>query len=187
MSGRPMSGSPEASQTEGREHPLYPGKRWIRGPLRIDAAVLQAIEAHAKEQYPSECCGFALGPAGDAACVDASTRLENEADKYHRLDPETFPRTSKTYFKINELKASRAMDAAEAEGRPVKVVYHSHCDAGAYFSDEDTATFSQAGTLMWPCAFLVVSVRDGEVKERKLWVHVPGEDRFEEAALHVVD
>jgi len=23
--------------------------------------------------------------------------------------------------------------------------------------------------------------------ERKVWVHVPGEDRFEEAALHVVD
>ncbi|MAC27780.1 MAG: hypothetical protein CMN29_04250 [Sandaracinus sp.] len=167
------------------EHPQYPGLPWVTGDLTIAAEVLEEIEAHARAEYPSECCGFVFGPADQARRLDASTREENEADKYHRMDPETFPRTSKEYFKINELRASRTMEEAEKAGRPLKVVYHSHCDAGAYFSDEDKATFSQNGTLMWPCAFLVVSVQEGEVVERKLWVHVPGSDDFQESPLMV--
>ncbi|MCA9605884.1 MAG: Mov34/MPN/PAD-1 family protein [Myxococcales bacterium] len=159
---------------------------WTRGGLRIPRAVLEDIEAHAVEEYPSECCGFVAGPADDAPLADASTREVNEADKYHRLDPVTFPRTSRMYFKINELRAARSFEAGEASGRPIKVIYHSHCDAGAYFSAEDAATFASEGQLMWPCAFLVVSVMEGEVKERKLWVHRPGTDAFDESTLEVV-
>ena len=67
----------------------------------------------------------------------------------------------------------------------MKVIYHSHCDAGAYFSAEDSATFASDGQLMWPCAFIVVSVMKGRVAERKLWVHTPGTNGFEESALAV--
>lgn len=148
-----------------------------------------AIEAHARECYPSECCGFLLGPADDPGAVDEARREVNEADRYHALDPVTFPRTSQTYFKMNEMRASRILEEAEAAGRPVKAIYHSHCDAGAYFSEEDTQTFSQHGHLMWPCAFVVVSVmgdgQTGAPRDRRLWVHVPGEDRFEEAELRL--
>lgn len=158
---------------------------WIRGKLRIDAEVMAEIEADAVACYPSEACGFVTGPAADPALLDAAVREENEADKYHRLDPAAFPRTSKMYFKINELRAARAFDAGEADGRPIKVIYHSHCDAGAYFSAEDAATFASDGQLMWPCAFIVVSVVEGVVKERKLWVHTPGTDDFEESTLAV--
>ncbi len=166
-------------------HPQYPDLPWVEGDLVIDPAVLEAIEAHAREAYPSECCGFVFGPIEEASRLDAMQRETNEADKYHRLDPETFPRTSRTYFKINELRAARTFEEAAAAGRPLKVIYHSHCDAGPYFSDEDAATFAQEGMLMWPCAFLVVSVVEGEVRGRALWVHVPGTDRFREARLEV--
>ena len=160
---------------------------WIRGDLRIARAVLEAIEAHARECYPSESCGFVIGPADDPALLDEAARAENEADKYHRLDPETFPRTSRTYFKIDELRAARAFDAGRAAGRPIKVIYHSHCDAGAYFSEEDAATFAREGLLMWPCAFLVVSVVDSEVRDRKLWIHREGTDAFDESTLDVIE
>lgn len=161
------------------------GKPWIRGDLTIPRAVLAEIEAHALECYPSESCGFVLGPASEPARLDAAVREVNEADKYHELDPERFPRTSRTYFKINELRAARAFDEGDKNGRPIKVIYHSHCDAGAYFSQEDSSTFASEGVLMWPCAFLVVSVVGGEVKERKLWVHVPGTNDFRESTLRV--
>ncbi|MCB9632993.1 MAG: Mov34/MPN/PAD-1 family protein [Sandaracinus sp.] len=167
-------------------HPQFPDLPWIEGPLRVDAAVLADVEAHAREEYPSECCGFLFGPADAPEKLDEAKREVNEADKYHRLDPETFPRTSRTYFKIHELRAARTLEEGAAAGRPLKVIYHSHCDAGAYFSAEDAATFSHEGLLTWPCAFLVVSVQEGEVRERKLWVHVPGTDTFREAALEVV-
>ncbi|MGF1466037.1 MAG: Mov34/MPN/PAD-1 family protein [Sandaracinaceae bacterium] len=155
---------------------------WIRGPLRIARAVLADVEAHARATYPTECCGFLLGPAVPPDLVDEGRREVNEADRYHRLDPERFPRTGRTYFKINELRAARTFDRQAAEDRPVKVIYHSHCDAGAYFSEEDASTFSQAGVLTWPCAFLVVSVVDGDVKDRRVWIHKGGTDDFEEGA-----
>jgi [CysO sulfur-carrier protein]-S-L-cysteine hydrolase len=158
---------------------------WIRGDLVIERRVLDEIHAHALEGYPSESCGFAAGPVADALLVDGGVRQVNEADKFHALDPVTFPRTSRTYFKINELRAAKAFDAGDAEGRPIKVIYHSHCDAGAYFSQEDSATFASDGVLMWPCAFLVVSVVQGKVADTKLWVHVAGSNGFRESTLTV--
>ena len=158
---------------------------WISGNLRIQKSVMEEIERHALEEYPSESCGFVFGPSDVPDLLDGSQREENEADKYHKLDPETFPRTSEMYFKINELRAARTFEAGEAGERPVKVIYHSHCDAGAYFSEEDAATFANSGLLMWPCAFIVVSVIDGKVADRKLHVHVPGTDGFEESTLSI--
>ena len=158
---------------------------WIRGALTIDGAVLDEIQAHALACYPSESCGFVSGPRAEPTSLTASVREDNEADKYHKLDPETFPRTSKTYFKINELRAARAFEAGEASDTPIKVIYHSHCDAGAYFSEEDAATFATDNTLMWPCAFIVVSVMDGKLAETRLWVHTPGTNDFQESTLTV--
>ncbi|QQR88970.1 MAG: Mov34/MPN/PAD-1 family protein [Myxococcales bacterium] len=158
---------------------------WIKGNLRIDKKVLDEIEAHALECYPSESCGFLVGPVDEPLLIDASVREENEADKYHKLDPVTFPRTSKMYFKINELRATRAFEQGEKSGRPIKAIYHSHCDAGAYFSEEDAATFASDNQLMWPCAFVVVSVQAGKIADRKLWVHQEGSNDFVESSLKV--
>jgi proteasome lid subunit RPN8/RPN11 len=158
---------------------------WIAGRLAIDKSTLASLHAHALECYPSECCGFVSGPAVDATMLDAATRQDNEADKFHKLDPITFPRTSHTYFKMNELRAAKAFDAGAADGRPIKVIYHSHCDAGAYFSAEDAATFAANGQLMWPCAFIVVSVMAGQVADTKLWVHVADTNNFRESTLTV--
>ena len=158
---------------------------WISGDLEIDKSIMDEIEQHALECYPSEGCGFVFGPAEQPAVLDALQREENEADKYHKLDPVTFPRTSNMYFKINELRAARTFEQGQAEGRPVKVIYHSHCDAGAYFSEEDAATFANDGQLMWPCAYIVVSIMNGEVAERRLWVHEPGTNDFRESTLTI--
>lgn len=158
---------------------------WIEGNLVIDAAVLAELEAHSVAEYPSECCGFVSGPAGEPLLLDASVREANEADKYHKLDPETFPRTSRMYFKINELRAAKAFDAGEKSGRPIKVIYHSHIDAGAYFSKEDAETFASGNLLMWPCAFIVLSVQDGKIADKKLWVHVPDSNDFRESTLTI--
>lgn len=159
---------------------------WTRGPLRIRAATVSAIECHARDAYPSECCGFVTGPADDVTLLDAATREVNEADAYHAMDPARFPHTSRTYFRIDELRAARAFESAERAGRPIKVIYHSHCDAGAYFSAEDAATFAFGGQLMWPCAFLVVSVVEGEVEGHALWVHRPGTNEFVRSSLERV-
>jgi len=160
-------------------------KRWIEGDLTIPSGLLAELHAHALETYPNECCGFVSGPASEPKQLTKAQREVNEADKFHKLDPVTFPRTARTYFKMNELRAGRAFEQGDKNGEPIKVIYHSHCDAGAYFSAEDAATFASDSTLMWPCAFIVVSVMDGRVADTKLWVHTPGTNDFHESTLHV--
>ncbi|MCB9667310.1 MAG: Mov34/MPN/PAD-1 family protein [Myxococcales bacterium] len=159
---------------------------WIHGNLTLPRSVMTAIEEEAVRAYPSECCGFLSGPLEQPLLVDEAIFEVNEADKYHALDPERFPRTSKTYFKINALRAARRFEEGNATGRPIKVIYHSHCDAGAYFSEEDAATFAAHGQLMWPCAFLVMSVLGGNIVDRKLWVHVAGSNGFTESVMQVL-
>jgi len=160
-------------------------KPWVAGDLEIDAKVLAELHAHALECYPSESCGFVSGPAQEPRKLDASERQPNEADKMHARFPAQFPRTSSTYFWIDGLRAQRAIDHGEQTGRPIKVIYHSHCDAGAYFSAEDAATFAADNMLLVPCAFIVVSVMEGKLVDTKLWVHVPDSNDFRESPLTV--
>lgn len=160
-------------------------RSWIEGDLSLPKSVLEEIQAHALESYPNEACGFVSGPASAPRELSSAVREVNEADKFHRLDPITFPRTARMYFKINELRAARAFEQGDKSGAPIKVIYHSHCDAGAYFSAEDAATFASDSTLMWPCAFIVVSVMDGKVADTKLWVHTPGTNDFHESTLTI--
>jgi proteasome lid subunit RPN8/RPN11 len=160
---------------------------WLRAPLSIRRDVLDGIHAHALRAYPGECCGFVYGPREQPALLNRATEEINEADKYHARDPETFPRTSKEYFKINGLRASRAFEQSASSREPLKVVYHSHCEAGDYFSAEDAATFASGGELLWPCAFIVVSVIGGEVKGQRLWTHVPGTEAFAEQPLTIIE
>ena len=158
---------------------------WVRADLEITSETLRRVEEDALARYPNEACGLLLGPAEPPLLLDEARPMENLADRYHALDPQAFPRTARTYFKLDELKAARAFEEGLRAGRPVKVIYHSHCDAGAYFSEEDAATFVLDGRLAWPVAFVVVSVVDGKLADRKLWSHVPGTARFEERRLRV--
>ncbi len=172
---------------------------WIRGNLRIAKAVLDAVEQGAVRGYAAdeEACGYLLGPAADALYVDRAVAMENVANKLHRIDPATYFRTGRSFFAFNEKKFDDAVRAARAAGAPVKVLYHSHLDAGAYFSPTDRAVMSmgepparEGGEVVlgpgpaWPLAFLVTSVRAAGVDDHKLFVW-DGRD-FVESPLVVV-
>lgn len=150
---------------------------WTRGDLTFSRAAIEAIEADAIARYArgEEACGYVRGPSEEALVCDEVVPLENLANKLHALDPETYFRDARMFFAFNEKKFDDAVRASRAAGRPVKVLYHSHLDAGAYFSPTDRAVLSagappategEAGVLgpgpAWPLAFLVTSVRGGE-------------------------
>ena len=178
------------------EHP------WTRGGLRIARAVLSAVEADALRGYAAdeEACGYLTGPAGDGLLCDGHVRMENVASKLHALDPERYFRTARTYFEFNGVKFQRAIDAASSEGRPVKVLYHSHLDAGAYFSPTDAAAMSmgkvpevEGGPIEmgdgppWPLAFLVTSVRGGAVDAHGLFIWDAASRSFVPSTFTVID
>ena len=162
---------------------------WIKGDLRVARSVIERVDAEAVAAYgrEEESCGLLLGPDADSLLVDEIVPMENRANKLHRLDPETYPRTGRMYFDIDPLKFERAVRAGESNGRPVKVLYHSHLDVGAYFSEPDAEAATMGGEApTYDLAYLVTSVRSGVVDERKLFVWDGGARAFVEAALTII-
>jgi [CysO sulfur-carrier protein]-S-L-cysteine hydrolase len=173
---------------------------WLsKDGVTITRAALRAVEEDALRGYAldEEACGYLKGPAGDARC-DEHVRMINVANKLHAIDPETYFRTARMYFAFNEKKFDDAVKQGASEGRPVKVLYHSHLDAGAYFSPTDAAVmsmgeppvveggpFSLGAGPAWPLAFLVTSVREGKVAAHGVFVWDGA--AFVEAPLHVED
>lgn len=169
--------------TEQSKHP------WIHGKLRVARAVIERVDEEARAAFArdEESCGLLLGPASDALLVDEIIPMENRANKLHRLDPETYPRTGRMYFDLDPLKFERAVRGGETSGRPVKVLYHSHLDVGAYFSETDAAAATMGGDApTYDLAYLVTSVRAGVVDDRKLFIWDGEKRAFVESDLTVV-
>jgi len=163
------------------------GEPWAIEGVRIPAALLAQVDEEARAAYArdEESCGFLVGPAGEPLLVDTIVPMENRANKLHRLDPEAYPRTGRMYFDIDPLKFDRAVTRGAAEARPVKVLYHSHLDVGAYFSETDAKAATMGGERpTYALAYLVTSVRGGVVDDRKLFVFREG--AFVETELVVV-
>lgn len=161
---------------------------WVKGSLTITRAVIERVDEEARAAFgrDEESCGLLLGPAAQPLLVDAIVPMENRANKLHRLDPETYPRTGRMYFDIDPLKFERAVREGEGSGRPVKVLYHSHLDVGAYFSDTDAQAATMGGQApSYDLAYLVTSVRAGVVDERKLFVWSAEVKKFLETDLTV--
>ena len=165
---------------------------WIRGGLTIARAVIDRVDEEARQGFArdEESCGLLLGPVAQPLYVDEILPMENRANKLHRLDPATYPRTGRMYFDIDPLKFERAVRSGETSGRPVKVLYHSHLDVGAYFSETDATAATMGAETMgrgptYPLAYLVTSVRAGVVDDRKLFIWDVGTRSFVEAGLAI--
>jgi [CysO sulfur-carrier protein]-S-L-cysteine hydrolase len=161
---------------------------WASGDLVAPARLVADVDEEARRAYArdEESCGFLVGPAGEGRRLDGIVPMINRANALHRLDPEQYPRTGRTYFDIDSMKFEGAIRRGETEGRPVKVLYHSHLDVGAYFSptDAEVAKMGQ-GEPPWDLAYLVTSVRQGVVDDRKLFVWDPAKSTFVESRLEV--
>jgi [CysO sulfur-carrier protein]-S-L-cysteine hydrolase len=129
--------------------------------VSLPSDLLRRMMVHAEREYPRECCGMLLAQADDP------TRLRlrectNAQDRFHELDPLRFPRTSANayYFAPSDLLA---VEREIRERREVlHAIYHSHIDADAYFSEEDSRQAVVDGEAVYSEAVqLVIPVRDG--------------------------
>jgi proteasome lid subunit RPN8/RPN11 len=164
---------------------------WVSGSVRIAASALAEIERAGLEAYArdEEACGYLSGPERDPLLADVAFELENLANKYHRVDPESHPRTGREYFKINGMKFERAVEEGRKSGRPIKVFFHSHLDCGSYFSAEDAASMTMGGTQgpTYELAYLVTAVDQGEITMHRLFVWSESSRSFVEAPFSKVD
>jgi proteasome lid subunit RPN8/RPN11 len=127
-------------------------------------AELGAIRKHAEADYPAEACGVLLVRPGtvEERCLRACRNIQ---DELHAKDPGRFPRTARTAYYIAH-EDLLDIGRREGEGFEVRVIYHSHVDAGAYFSETDRRNAMVDGVPAYPqTTYVVVSVAGGRVAE----------------------
>lgn len=130
-----------------------------RPPLTIPPALLERCFAHGAGTYPEEGCGVLSGPAGSDA-VDGYHPVPNILNQMHAEDPERYPRTGSDGYFMDPAEMMRLEKALAREGRAVKVIFHSHVDVGAYFSQEDKTRALWAGEPLLPgMVYLVCGVK----------------------------
>ncbi|MDQ2731636.1 MAG: M67 family metallopeptidase [Armatimonadota bacterium] len=132
----------------------------------------QAMQRHAEETYPHECCGFLLGKDVDgvkqiSSILQASNLRDDSPQNRYLIDPKDF------------LRADRQ---ARAEGLDILGIYHSHPDHPARPSEFDREH-------AWPYySYIIFAVHGGKVVDAHSWLL--NEDRAafdEEEAAELVE
>ena len=111
--------------------------------MRLDSALVERIVAHARRDFPNECCGMLGVRDGRAVAIHEATNLA----------------ASPLRFEVEGREILHAQDAFEDEGAELGAIYHSHTRSEPYPSQTDI-NFA-AG---WPgVEWLIVGLRrDGE-------------------------
>ena len=136
--------------------------------MRIDSALLERIVAHARREYPNECCGMVGVRDGRAVAIHEAINVA----------------ASPLRFEVEGREILDAQDAFEDEGAELGAIYHSHTRSEPYPSQTDI-NFAKG----WPgVEWLIVGVRrdgdptvrsyridDGVVTEVEVDVEVPSE------------
>ena len=126
----------------------------------IDPSSLIQIYEHAMECYPNECCGLVYG--------DLVRECKNIQNELHAKNSEQYPRDASCgyTFSFDDLVF---LNGNLVGDNPVRVIYHSHPDVGAYFSEEDCDRAVYNGMLIYPVDYLVVAVDKGKVSYARLF------------------
>ncbi|MCC6888717.1 MAG: Mov34/MPN/PAD-1 family protein [Hyphomicrobiales bacterium] len=129
---------------------------------------LLEVYRHAGDDYPNECCGF-IRASGQVH------RAENCQDALHAEDPVQWPRSAREAYSLAAADLY-SLGMSFLSDDPAIVVYHSHPDVGAYFSEKDERDALIDGKPIYDVDYLVVDVRRSGVKGAKLFRFV--ESRF---------
>jgi len=112
---------------------------------------LAAIERQVLAEYPNEACGIVLRRGAERQLI----ACRNIQDELHAQDPARHPRTARNAYYIDPKDLIR-ISRLEQQGFGVHVIYHSHPNAGAYFSPTDREQALMAGEPKYPDATYVV-------------------------------
>jgi len=142
--------------------------------IRFSKAIYEDMAAHAKKDYPHECCGALIGKhdfgvGGRREVAEARPlRNVNEERAHDRflLDPQEQIALEK------ELRGT---------GRDIIGYYHSHPDHPSAPSETDRE-FAQEDT-----SYIIISVHKGEIDKLTSWAYENPSDPFSEEEVEITD
>jgi len=131
--------------------------------ISIPPELLEQCFAHGREAYPEEGCGVLSGPENEPEALESCHPLPNILNRMHEEDPGRYPRTAANGYLIDPAGLLRLEKDLAARGHKIKIIFHSHVDVGAYFSEEDVNRALWAGQPVMPgVSYLVCGVKDGQ-------------------------
>ena len=132
--------------------------------ITFQPETLSEIYAHAKSEFPDECCGVILG----AETQEFVRKCRNIQNELHQEDPDTYPRDARTAYVMHPDDLIAIHKETETQHRQIKVFYHSHPNHEAYFSEKDKSDAMAWDEPLYPDAtYLVISVYDAEIRAVK--------------------
>lgn len=99
--------------------------------LTISRAIVDAILEQSRVEYPDECCGVILGPAG--------------SDSPNRLKPMINAAHSPTFYEFDPKDLLALYREVDDKDEEIVVIYHSHTETEAYPSRTDIAYAGEPG------------------------------------------
>jgi proteasome lid subunit RPN8/RPN11 len=152
--------------------------------LKISNELLRHCFAHGAQGYPEEVCGILAGPEDKPHLVTAAHPLANILNQKHAEDPEGFPRTAAEGYVLDPREHMLLERKLGKSGEAVRVIYHSHVDVGAYFSDEDKRRALWNDEPLYPgVAYLVCGVKNRKPDGAVLVWYDPSNRLFSETRI----
>lgn len=99
--------------------------------LTISRVIADAILEQSRAEYPDECCGVILGPAGS----DSPIRLKPMINAAH----------SPTFYEFDPKDLLALYREVDENDEEIVVIYHSHTETEAYPSRTDIAYAGEPG------------------------------------------
>ena len=99
--------------------------------LTISRVIADAILEQSRAEYPDECCGVILGPAGS----DSTVRLKPMINAAH----------SPTFYEFDPKDLLALYREVDENDEEIVVIYHSHTETEAYPSRTDIAYAGEPG------------------------------------------
>ncbi len=130
---------------------------------------MRAIEAHAKETYPEECCGFLIGsperPSHVASVRRARNIVDTNRERRYVIDP------------LEQLAVEKELAATHGA---ILGFYHSHPDHPA-----EPSEFDRSHAVPWYSWYVILSIRDREPADLRAWAFDANASAFRPEALTV--
>lgn len=151
---------------------------------KIKRASMDLIVAQAERESPDECCGFIIGDGR----VEEVRPIANIQNHKHAEDPAAFPRDARTAFLMDPRQHLAVMNEIDDRELRLKIVYHSHPEHDAYFSDTDrrqACSFDPDEPDYPDTAYVVMSIMGGKFRRAAAFVWDPARKGFVEAQLEI--
>ena len=152
--------------------------------LKIPSALLSNCFARGVEGYPEEVCGVLAGPESDPLALTAAHPVRNILNRLHAEDPQRYPRTAAHGYVLDPKEHMLLERKLSREGQAIRVIFHSHVDVGAYFSEEDQRRALWEGEPLFPdVAYLICGIQQRQPDGAVLAWFDPATRAFTEARL----